>query len=377
MCLRGADRAAWKLLTSGSKCLTKTPMGANVCRTPTLRDVARMAGVSMSTVSRSLNRSDLIPEKTRARIRRIADQIGFEFNSHARSLITRKVGTIGLILPPGYESFGVSFYHATLHNALRSVLESNDFDLIVSFLSNRYTGDNNVRRLVGRRKVDGLIIMHPVLEPDMIDFLRSMSVPFVFSHYPPPRGMLPGIDIIYPDNELGGWLAGRHFGGLGRKKVLCIVAGAPPDPEFALRLAGFRRGLGECGIRLAREDILTGDLTMNSAYDAVMSRRQGLARYDGLFALNDLMAMGAMIALRDLGRKVPRDVAVIGYDDTELAESMRPSLTTVHQPREELSLVTCEHLLELIRLSRSAGAPPSAKSIALAPRLAVRGSTGG
>jgi LacI family transcriptional regulator len=360
-------------------------MGANVCKTPTLRDVARMAGVSMSTVSRSLNRSDLIPEKTRARIRKIADQIGFEFNSHARSLITRRVGTIGLILPPGYESFGVSFYHATLHNALRSVLESNDFDLIVSFLSNHYTGDNNVRRLVGRRKVDGLIIMQPVLEQDTIDFLRSMSMPFVFSHYPPPQGLLPGIDIIYPDNELGGWLAGRHFGDLGREKVLCIVpghgspwqSGAGPEPEFALRLAGFRRGLGESGIRLAREDVLTGDLTMNSAYDALMSRRQALARYDGLFALNDLMAMGAMIALRDLGREVPRDVAVIGYDDTDLAESMRPSLTTVHQPREELSLVTCEHLLELIRLSRSAGAPARAKSIVLAPRLVVRESSNG
>jgi LacI family transcriptional regulator len=370
-------------------------MGANVCKTPTLRDVARMAGVSMSTVSRSLNRSDLIPEKTRARIRKIADQIGFEFNSHARSLITRRVGTIGLILPPDYESFGVSFYHATLLNALRSVLESNDFDLIVSFLSNHFTGDNNVRRLVGRRKVDGLIIMQPVLEQDLIDFLRSMSMPFVFSHYPPPHAMVPGIDIIYPDNELGGWLAGRHFADLGRKKVLCIVpcqgpassqnassrapgpSGAAPEPEFALRLAGFRRGLSESGIRLAREDVLTGDLTMSSAYDAVISRRQSLARYDGLFALNDLMAMGAMIALRDLGRKVPRDVAVIGYDDTELADSMRPSLTTVHQPREELSLVTCEHLLELIRHSQGAGAPPSAQAIVLAPRLVVRESSNG
>ena len=361
-------------------------MGANVCKTPTLRDVARMAGVSMSTVSRGLNQSDLIPEKTRARIRKIADQIGFEFNSHARSLITRRVGTIGLILPPGYENFGVSFYHATLHNALRSVLESNDFDLIVSFLSNRYTGDNNMRRLVRRRKVDGLIIMQPVLEKETIDFLRSMSMPFVFSHYPPPNGAPPGIDIIYPDNELGGYLAGRHFGELGRKKILCVMPGhgAPwhspggtPDREFALRLAGFRRGLSESGIRLTKEDLLNGDLTMNSSYDAMMSRRAGIARYDGLFALNDLMAMGAMLALRDIGRKVPRDVAVIGYDDTDLAESMRPSLTTVHQPREELSLATCEHLLELIRLSRGAGEPPSARTIVLAPRLIVRESSGG
>jgi LacI family transcriptional regulator len=287
------------------------------------------------------------------------------------------VGTIGLILPPGYESFGVSFYHATLHNALRSVLESNDFDLIVSFLTNHYTGDDNMRRLVRRRKVDGLIIMQPVLETETIDFLRSMSMPFVFSHYPPPDRIPPGIDIIYPDNELGGYLAGRHFGELGRKKILCVLPGGTPDPEFTLRLTGFRRGLSESGIRLTREDLLSGDLTMNTAYDAVMARRAGISRYDGLFALNDLMAFGAMLALRDIGRKVPRDVAVIGYDDTDLAESMRPSLTTVHQPREELSLATCAHLLELIRLSRGAGEPPSARTIVLAPRLIVRESSGG
>ena len=352
-------------------------MGANVCKAPTLRDVARLAGVSMSTVSRSLNQSELIPEKTRARIRKIADQIGFEFNSNARSLITRKVGTIGLILPPEYERFGVSFYHATLHNALRSVLESNDLDLIVSFLSNHFTGDNNIRRLVRRRKVDGLIIMQPVLDRDTVDFLRSMSMPFVFSHYPPPNGATTGVDIIYPDNERGGYLAGRHFLDIGRKKILCVAPEGTHDYEFSLRLEGFRRGLAESGVRLGREDILTGDLTMNSAYDAVMARRQSLARYDGLFALNDLMAMGAMLALRDQGRRVPRDVAVIGYDDTELAESMRPSLTTVHQPREELSLVTCQHLLELIRHSRGAGAAPEARSIVLAPRLIVRESSNG
>ena len=237
----------------------------------------------MSTVSRSLNQSDLIPEKTRARIRKIADQIGFEFNSHARSLITRRVGTIGLILPPGYESFGVSFYHATLHNALRSVLESNDFDLIVSFLTNHYTGDDNMRRLVRRRKVDGLIIMQPVLETETIDFLRSMSMPFVFSHYPPPDRIPPGIDIIYPDNELGGYLAGRHFGELGRKKILCVIPrprqrvafpGGAPDREFALRLAGFRRGLSESGIRLTQR----GPPQRRPHHELVVRRDDGAPR---------------------------------------------------------------------------------------------------
>ena len=105
-------------------------VNANVCKEMTLRDVAKAAGVSMATVSRSLNDSTLIPETTRKRVRGIADQLGFEFNSHARSLITRRVGTIGIILPPDFDRFGVNLYHGTLHNSLRSVLECNDIDLI-------------------------------------------------------------------------------------------------------------------------------------------------------------------------------------------------------------------------------------------------------
>ncbi|HTP59391.1 MAG TPA: LacI family DNA-binding transcriptional regulator, partial [Spirochaetia bacterium] len=160
-------------------------MGANVCKEITLKDVAKAAGVSMATVSRSLNDSSLIPEKTRKRIREIADQLGFDFNTHARSLITRRVGTIGIILPPDYDQLGVNLYHGTLHSSMRSVLECNDIDLLVSFLSNHFTGGNNVRKLVARKKVDGLIIVQPVFERELIEYLHVKQMPFVFSHYPP------------------------------------------------------------------------------------------------------------------------------------------------------------------------------------------------
>ncbi len=220
----------------------------------TLRDVAKAAGVSMATVSRSLNGSTLIPESTRKRVRGIADQLGFEFNAHARSLITRKVGTIGIILPPDFDRFGVNHYHGTLHNALRSVLECNDIDLIVAFLTNHFTGGNNVRKLVSRKKVDGLIFVQPVFEGDLIEFLRSKEMPFVFSHYPPPEDCPDDIDVIYPDNEQGGFLAGRHLAGLGRKRILCIASGGNPtrEREWDLRLDGVRRGLSEVGLEPAR-----------------------------------------------------------------------------------------------------------------------------
>jgi LacI family transcriptional regulator len=352
----------------------------------------------MATVSRSLNDSSLIPEKTRRRIRTIADQLGFEFNAHARSLITRRVGTIGIILPPDFDRFGVNLYHGTLHNALRSVLECNDIDLIVAFLTNHFSGTNNVRKLVSRQKVDGLIIVQPVFEQELIDFLRSKGIPFVFSHYPPPEDCPADVDVIYPDNEQGGLLAGRHLAAIGRRRILCIAAreGRPHQREWELRLGGVQRGLSEAGIQLGDGDLLRGDMTMDSGYDLVKGKHD-LRAYDGIVALNDLMAIGAVNAVREIGLRIPQDIAVVGYDDTDLASCMRPSLTTIHQPREELSLVTCERLLELIKAgsssrgraagprssasarraaaSRRSGPAEAARRIVLSPTLVVRDTT--
>lgn len=356
-------------------------MRANVCTDTTIRDVASVAGVSISTVSRSLNGSTLIPERTRRRVREAADRLGFEFNAHARSLVTRRVGTIGIILPPEYDRFGVNLYHGTLHNAVRGVLERNDIDLLVTFLHNRFTGQDNVRRLVMRKKIDGLIIMQPAGDGKLIDFLQARELPFVFSHYPPPEGCRSDIHLIYPDNEQGGYLAARHLaarrarGAEERRapgRVLCLGPTGEQGGELAhecqLRVAGFRRGLAESGLQ--PEILSIGAFDLESAYEALRALGRRIAEFDGLFALNDLCAIGALQALREQGLRIPRDIAVVGYDDTDLAACLR--LTTVHQPREELSLLTCERLIELIR-SRWSGSPVQGeRRQVLAPRLVVR-----
>jgi LacI family transcriptional regulator len=349
-----------------------TAVRASVCKELTLKDIARLARVSVSTVSRSLNDSPLIPASTRARIRKIADRKGFEFNAHARSLVTRRVGTIGIILPSDYERFSVNLYHGTLHNALRDVLERSDIDLIVAFLANRFTGRDNVRKLVTRKKVDGLIIVQPVPDGGLVDFLKSAGIPFVFSHYPPPPGCRGDVDLIYPDNELGGYLAARRLLSQGRKRIACIAMGGSQDSEYALRLAGFRRGLAESGVSEALTVLEAQEPTMGAGYEALGSMGAMADRVDGLFAMNDLLAIGASAALRERGRGVPGDVSVIGYDDTELAASMKPSLTTIHQPREELSTATCELLIDLIARRRAGTEKQEGRRVVLAPTLVVR-----
>ena len=114
---------------------------------------------------------------------------------------------------------------------------------------------------------------------------------------------------------------------------------------------------------------------MESGYNAVIGAAERIREYDAILALNDLMAIGAMLAVGKLGLRVPQDIALIGYDDTDLAASIRPSLTTIHQPREELSLVTCERLIELIRTRRAGGGRSDARQTLLTPKLVVRETT--
>ncbi|HOX31017.1 MAG TPA: LacI family DNA-binding transcriptional regulator [Spirochaetales bacterium] len=351
-------------------------MCASDCKPITLKHIADLAGVSVSTVSRSLNGTSRISEATRQRIRSMAEELGFEFNASARSLITKQVGTIGVVLPPSYEEFGVNLYFNTLFNAIRAILERNDYDLIVAFPANRFTGQDNLRRLVTRRKVDGLIVMSPRLEPELLEFVRGSGMPFVFSHYPPPEGAEAELDFIYPDNELGGYLAARHLASLGRRRTFCLTSDADYELEYRLRLQGARRALAESGLSIGAEDILYGDMSIESGYRAVMNFRRSLGGYDSLLAFDDLMAIGALQAFAELGIAVPGEVSVVGYDDCELSGAMRPALSSVHQPREEMSLVTCERLMGLIEARRQGLERPPARRSVLRPELVVRESCG-
>jgi LacI family transcriptional regulator len=352
-------------------------MCANDCKPITLKHIAELAGVSVSTVSRSLNGTSRISDATRKRISAIAEELGFEFNANARSLITKQVGTIGIVLPQNYDQFGVNLYFNTLSNAIRTILEQNDNDAIIVFLTNRFTGQDNVRKLVTRRKVDGLIILMPRLEQSLIDFLRSSGLPFIFSHYPPSYSPEEEIDAIYSDNEAGGFIAARHLISIGRKKTFCLTSDTDYELEYRLRLQGAKRALSEVGSGIEAEDLLYGDMTIESGYRAVMNFRRNLGDYDSLLAFDDLMAIGALQAFAELGVSVPGDISVVGYDDCDLSRSMRPALTSVHQPREEMSLITCEWLMKLIEARRKGEKRPAAKRVVLSPKLVIRDSCGG
>ncbi len=335
----------------------------------TIVDIARIANVHVSTVSRSLNDSPRVAEKTKARIKKIAQENGFEFNSSARGLITSRVNTIAIILPHNFEQFYVNLFHSALHNYLRQTLEREDFDLIVAFQHNRYSRDNNIIKLIKRKKIDGIIIITPKVDSEAMSYMKKQNVPYIFAHYPPERKN-ENHDAVYVDHLYGGKLVGEAFINAGYKKIACIVPESR-DYEYMLRLEGFKKVLTENGVVLNDEDIWFTPPTYEGGYKEIVKNQSRLKQYDGLFALTDFLALGISQACYDLNYNVPQALGLIGYDDTKISQYMRPALTTVHQPLEQIAYLTCEKLIQVIR-AKEEGKGWEKQKISIKPRMVFR-----
>jgi LacI family transcriptional regulator len=336
----------------------------------TTKDIALLAGVSQSTVSRSLNDSPLISPETRERIRKIAQEQGFEFNANARGLSTNKTHTIGIIYPDDYLEFGINLYFGSLHTQLRETLERRDMDLIIAFKENRYTGADVIKRLIVRRKVDGLIIVRSQIHPETLEFLRNSGIPFVFLHFHQETEKLEGINQVYADHFKGGYVGTEHLLSLGHTRILCVSASG--DDEYEQRRRGYHAALESAGISDDSHLVLYGDRTFQSGYDLVMNHTALFESISAVCVHTDVMALGIMEGLRQKQIRVPEDIALVGYDDVELCTYFHPHLTTVHQPREELAVLACERLLQLIESKRTR----RGKDIKIQPTLIIRESCG-
>lgn len=317
----------------------------------TIKDLARIAGVSHSTVSRSLNDSPLISEETKKRIKSIAESHNFVFNSSARSLATRRTGIIGVVYPELFSEFKNTLYLGLLENSVRRELENLGFDSVLVFPTNGRTGERNVRRLITEEKVDGLLIVHPDMTEDDWKEIAVSGTPTVILHYHQLGLELDEIDTVFTDHRRGGYLATNHLIRAGRRKILCLALNRE-EVQFRERLEGYRIALEEFEIPASDWIAYIADYSFQVGYEFVAENMDTLKQVDAVFAQADLLAIGMIQALKDNGFRVPDDIAVVGYDDIEIGDYFQPRLTTVHQDRDVLARVACERVAELVRSPR-------------------------
>jgi DNA-binding LacI/PurR family transcriptional regulator len=330
----------------------------------TLEDVAARAGVSRATVSRVVNGSPQVSDGVRRAVEAAIDEMGYAPNRAARSLAGSRSETIALVVSePSVRLFADPFFAGTTLG-VTGVLAGTRYQLVLLMVG----GDDDrarVERHLLRGAADGALVLSARADDPLPGRLAAAGIPCVTAGRPSAGRAEDGsqIDFVDADNVGGAEAAVAHLVAGGRRTIGTIAGPADMAPG-ADRRTGWEKALGEAGC--AADDGMVAD--GRAATEELLARRGDL---DGLFAASDLMALGALDALRAAGRRVPDDVAVVGFDDTELARTADPPLTTVRQPIEQLGAEMARLLVA--RLDGDvAGA--SAESVVLRTELVIRAS---
>jgi DNA-binding LacI/PurR family transcriptional regulator len=335
---------------------------------PTSRDIADIAGVSQATVSRALRNSPLVRKETRDRIQAIARELNYFVNRNAAGLRTHQSNTIALLLFDDADQTDTRmnlFLMSLLDNIVRAASRLG-YDVLVSL--QQLHDDWHIQYQASHR-ADGLILLGygDYLEyREKLAALTNANTRFMI--WGPLVKDQPGHSFGC-DNEDGGFQATRHLIDVGRRNIAYLGSTSRRSPEHDARFAGYVRALREAGISRNAELTFAAD---NSEHQGQRAAEQLLASgqaFDAIFASTDLIAIGAMRALRDAGLRIPDDVSVVGFDDMPLAAYVSPALTTVQQNAELGAQALVEGIVGLIK-----GEP--VESTLMAPKLVIRESCG-
>lgn len=338
-------------------------------RPVTLREVALAASVSTQTVSRVVNSHPDVAQDTRKRVQEVIDRLRYRPNAIARSLSQQRSSTLGLLIAEldCFESQRV------LRGIEREALALG-YGLYLCIVDHEklYDVEHQMNRLLSQR-VDG--IMWAVCEVDhhqewLAERARQLAVPVVYLGLA-ASWQVPGVSV---DNEAGGHLATQHLIAQGRRQI-GLITGPRSWAAARNRSSGWRRALGEAGLSAADRQIAHGDWTAPSGEQGLYQLVAQMPALDGVFACNDQMALGVLHGLHRLGRRVPDDVAVVGYDNMPEAAYFWPPLTTIHQHGSEQARKAVSLIDQFVQNQRAGGDAPAVSHEVLEPHLVIRASS--
>jgi DNA-binding LacI/PurR family transcriptional regulator len=357
--------------SSATRAITD-PMSTRPARggqNPTMDQVAEAAGVSRATVSRVINGAPTVDAKIREMVQRAIAQTGYVPNLAARTLVTRRTNSVALVISEPDRPDDSSFlnrvftdpYFGRITAGATGALRPHDIHLVI--IPTDSSDHHHVIRYLRQGHVDGVLLISSHAQDPLPRQVYDLGIPAVVSARPAQPIPASFVDV---DQRLGARLAADHLLGRGCRR-LATISGPLDIPSGLDRLDGFRSYLAARGF--ADVPSIEGDFTRAGGEECA---RRLLARHpgiDGLFVASDLMAEGALRTVQDLGRRVPDDLAVVGFDDSSAALDCRPLLTTVRQPVEEMAAEMAEVLMAHIA---APGRLP--RSVTFQPTLVVRDS---
>lgn len=308
----------------------------------TLEDIAKLAGVSRSTVSRVINDHPSVSDDARVRVRSVITETGFHPNMAARSLASQRSYILGLVIPRSAHTFFTDPYFPRLTEGIAQACNNHGFTFSLFLFHTEEDERKLFPRLCRRGLVDGTIIQSTNAGDEMYNQISQSDVPFVVAGRP----LHPeGASYVDVDNVSGAFNAVRHLALLGRKRIANIAA--PFNTTTGIdRLEGYQKALEESKLPFDTELVSECDFTESGGYYSAQKLLP--AQPDAIFASSDGMALGALRAIRESGLRVPEDIAVVGYDDLPPALQSTPPLTTIRQPIHRMGVQLVETLLDII-----------------------------
>jgi DNA-binding LacI/PurR family transcriptional regulator len=310
----------------------------------TIEDIARLANVSKSTVSRALNDSSLIKQETRERIQAIAREHNFRINAPARNLSMRQSRTIAFVTHAYHECFSVDdLFGLEIMGGIATGLYALGFDFLVVHVNPRETAW--AHQYLDSGRVDGFILMTSSRKQFHIKALAEMNAPFITWGVPVPKYRYCSVN---GDNVTGGRLAAEYLIRSGRQKI-AFLGGPADELEVQQRFSGYESALQAAGRNVDPALFAYGDYSLDSGIAAMQTLLNQAPDLDAVFVNSDLMAIGAINAIQNNGKRVPGDIAVIGYDDLSIAGLNNLPLTTVRQNIPLAGKLLAQNLVQYIQ----------------------------
>jgi LacI family transcriptional regulator len=334
----------------------------------TSQDVADAAGVSRTTVSLVLNNVEgiQISEETRQKVVAIARELGYVPDAAARALASRRAQIIGLVLTRSPHHITSDAFLTQILDGLIGIVHAHGLRLLIDIVEPQHQKEAYLQ-LVRSKHIDGLILSGPRFDDEALQDLEEQSFPTVL------MGQLPGTNIcsVDVDNCTAAQMAVEHLISLGHERIACITNASPSYTAAADRLNGYRDALHASGLPYDENLVRYGDFSLQSGYRQMQSLLDSDVQFTAAFVASDEVLIGAKAALREKGNNIPKDVALVGFDDLPIAYYTDPPLTTVHLPAVELACRASQLLIKMLK-----GQPIQQRKVILDTHLVVRKSCG-